>query len=81
MFASYLWQIAIMIAAAYISASMAPKQQAAKPVAFQDINFPQFEEGTAQAVIFGDCWTGDWMVLAVGNYRVETISAESSGKK
>lgn len=72
--------IAMMIVSAIISVAMAPKQQTPAPTAFGDIDFPQADEGTPQSVVFGDCWTGDWMVLAVGNYRVEEIRA-GGGKK
>lgn len=62
-----------------ISYAMRPKAQNAKPTAFEDIDFPQADEGTPQAVIFGDCWTSDWTVLSVGNYRTEAVN-EGSGK-
>lgn len=75
------WQIAIIIISMIVSAAMAPKQQEPKPTAFKDIEFPQADEGTPQAVVFGDCWSSDWMVLAVGDYRVEAISASDAGKK
>lgn len=76
------WDTALilLIASTLITMAMMPKQQGALPTAFEDIDFPQAEEGTPQAVFFGDCWTGDWMVLAVGNYRVDELK-ESGGKK
>lgn len=76
------WDTAIyfMIASIVISAALMPKAQATPPTAFEDIDFPQADEGTPQAVIFGDCWTDDWMVLTVGNYRTEAIKAKG-GKK
>jgi hypothetical protein len=70
----------MLVASYIISYATQPKQEGAKPTAFEDIDFPQANEGTPQAVIFGDCWSGDWMVLAVGNYRVEEIHA-GGGKK
>lgn len=71
----------VMLAASFlISAALAPKIQPPDPVAFKDIDFPQAEEGTPQAVIFGDCWSGDWTVLAVGNYRTTPITSEGGGK-
>lgn len=57
----------------YITYALQPKVQAPPPAAFEDFDFPQAEEGTPQAVIFGDCWSEDWMVLAVGNYRTTEI--------
>lgn len=76
------WDTALLllIASSLISLALAPKQQGPVPTAFEDIDFPQADEGTPQAVFFGDCWTGDWMVLAVGNYRVEEIHAAGSKK-
>lgn len=76
------WDTALilLIASTLITLAMTPKQQGALPTAFEDIDFPSAEEGTPQAVFFGDCWTGDWMVLAVGNYRVDELK-ESGGKK
>jgi hypothetical protein len=70
----------ILVASYVISAALAPKPQKPKPAAFDDIEFPQFEEGTPQEVIFGDVWTESWMVLGVGNYRTEAIRAKG-GKK
>jgi hypothetical protein len=65
--------IFLLVASFLISAALAPKAQSPEPTAFEDIDFPQADEGTPQAVIFGDCWSGDWTVLAVGNYRTEGV--------
>lgn len=70
----------LLIASTIIQIALTPKQQAPKPAAFDDIDFPQVDEGTPQCVVFGDCWIRDWTVLAVGNYRVEDIPS-SGGKK
>lgn len=64
---------AILIVSAVYAYTNRPKTPKQKPVAFEDIDFPQFEEGTPQIVFFGDCWTPDWMVLTVGNYRTRAI--------
>jgi hypothetical protein len=66
----------MLVASFVISAAFAPKQQPPAPTAFEDIDFPQADEGTPQAVIFGDCWSGDWTVLAVGNYRTSPVHAD-----
>lgn len=71
--------IVLLIVSTIISAAIAPKAQNRRPEAFEEIDFPQADEGTPQCVIFGDCWSGDWMVLAVGNYRTQDIRA-SGGK-
>lgn len=76
------WDTAIylLIASFVITAALAPKIQPATPTAFEDIDFPQADEGTPQAVFFGDCWTEDWVVLTVGNYQTVPIPG-GSGKK
>lgn len=76
------WDTAIylMIASIVISVALAPKVQPPSPTAFEDIDFPQADEGTPQAVFFGDCWTEDWVVLTVGAYRTVPIPAPG-GKK
>ena len=65
-------QIIIMIASYVISAMLAPKPKQ-KPAALEDIEFPQFEEGSPQEVFFGDVWTESWMVLGTGNFRTTKI--------
>jgi hypothetical protein len=74
------WEIFFVIASILLSYAMAPKQQSRKPEAFDEIEFPQADEGTPQAVTFGDCWSGDWMVLAYGNYRTEEIRSPDDKK-
>lgn len=69
-------QIALFVISAYISYANRPKYTQPDPGGLADIDFPQAEEGTPQAVFFGDCWSGDWMVLGVGNYRTSPIKAE-----
>jgi hypothetical protein len=64
----------MMVASYMISASMVQKPDDARPSRFEDIDFPRAEEGSTQAVIFGDCWCGDWTVLGVGNYSVSPIT-------
>lgn len=63
----------LLAAQVIITVALMPKQKPPKPTAFEDIDFPQADEGTPQCVIFGDCWSGDWTVLAVGNYRTTEI--------
>jgi hypothetical protein len=73
------WLVYLVIST-IITYSLMPEQQSQSPEAFEDIEFPQADEGTPQAVIFGDCWSGDWMVLAVGDYRTSEIRKDG-GKK
>ena len=69
-----MWvQLAIMVVVALVSAALAPRPDPAKPAAFDDFDWPQADEGTPQAVVFGDVWLTDWMVLGVGNYRTTAI--------
>jgi hypothetical protein len=72
--------IIMLVASFAISYALMPTLPDQKPENFEDIQFPQTEEGTAQAVIFGDCWSGDWAILALGNYRTTGIEADT-GKK
>ena len=72
--------IAIMVISAYVSYKNRPKATAPKAAAFADFEFPQFEEGTPQCVIFGDCHSEDWMVGGLGNYRTQPIKTKG-GKK
>ena len=72
--------LVLIVANLIIQVALAPKVQSAKPEAFEEIDFPQVDEGTPQCVIFGDCWSGDWTVIGVGNYRTSEIR-KSSGKK
>ncbi len=69
-----IWvHVVILIASAALSYAMRPRMQGPQPAAFEDIQFPQFEEGTPQSVVFGDVWCNDWMVLGVGNYRTSEV--------
>lgn len=74
------WAIAMLVASLVIQAAMMPKQQPPAPAAFEDFDFPQADEGTPQAVVFGDVWCSDWTVLGVGNYRTTAIK-KKGGKK
>lgn len=65
--------IIIFVVAALYAVTHIPKTDGQRPADLGDFNFPQYDEGTAQAVIFGDCWTKGWMVLGYGNYRSTPI--------
>jgi hypothetical protein len=70
--------IAYIVASAFMPSASVQKREAEKQ---KDIDFPQAEEGTPQAVIFGDCWSGDWTILSIGRYRTEAIEkSQDSGK-
>lgn len=69
------------LAASFLmSMLMAPKTIVPKPAAFEDFEFPQADEGSPQAVYFGECWSTSWMVLAAGDYRTSPIRSKG-GKK
>jgi hypothetical protein len=72
--------VVLMVASYLITSSMITKPEPVKPNTIDDFDFPTFEEGTPQAVVFGDCWTADWMVLAYGDFRVDAIKGKG-GKK
>jgi hypothetical protein len=75
-----LWYVAVIIISYFVGQALAAKPQKPKPAAFDDFDFPQFDEGTPQCVFWGDCWTEDWMVLDYGNYRTTKIRTKG-GKK
>lgn len=75
----FLYALALFAASYLLSALTAPKVQGPKAAAFEDFNFPQWEEGTPQPVLFGDCWTEDWTVCWYGNLKSQAI--KGGGKK
>ena len=74
----FAWALVFMVAS-YVIQSFLVKSPNTNPAAFDEWDFPQFDEGTPQAVLFGDGWTEAWMVLWYGNYG--TIKIKSKGKK
>lgn len=76
--------VVLLVASYVISSAFTPAAQAPAvepPEALEDIDFPQAKEGTPQCVVFGECWSGDWTVLAVGNYRTTPIVKSGGGGK
>lgn len=49
------------------------------PSALTDFQIPQIDEGTPQAVIFGDVWVTDWMVLWYGDLEALPITKNTGG--
>jgi len=74
----FLVSFALFIAHYAISSLLTPTQSPS-PAALEEFEFPQVEEGTEQAVFFGDCWTSGWQVLWYGNMRTKKI--KQGGKK
>jgi hypothetical protein len=83
----FLWAIGFLILSYAITALTTPKPQVtnATPSTLSDFTFPTHDEGTPEAVVFGDCWIEDWMVLYYGNLRSDAIhqsaTSSSGGKK
>lgn len=71
------WMIVVLIASVILSIALAPRPEIPKAATLDDFDFPQFEEGTPQVVIFGDVWVQGWTVLSYGNLRTEEVSADS----
>ena len=78
---SLAFGIALLVASYALTSSAAKTPPPAKPAAVTDFEFPQAAEGTPQCVIFGDCWTEDWVVLWYGNFIVDPIVSRTGGKK
>lgn len=75
----FAWALVFLVASVAIQAILVKTPKPQGPAALEDFDFPQADEGTPQAVFFGDCWTEGWMVLWYGNYR--TTKIQSKGKK
>lgn len=72
--------IALLVISYVITQSMIKRPQDAKPSGIGDFDLPVAEEGTPQAVFFGDCWSGDWQVLWYGDFEVQPLYS-GGGKK
>lgn len=73
---NFLWAIALLIASYAIRSLITPKTKTPKPSDLEDFDFPQFDDGTPQTVIFGDVWISDWMILWYGNLRTTKIKSD-----
>lgn len=74
----FAWALVFTIASSVVSALLI-KPPVVTATALEDFDFPQIDEGTPQAVFFGDCWTDGWFVLWFGNFR--TTKIKGGGKK
>ncbi len=79
-FANFLWAIALLVVSTAIQMLITPKAQKPESATLKDFDYPQFEEGTPQPIIFGDCWNQDFFVSWYGNLRTSAIKS-SGGKK
>ncbi|ASK91043.1 phage tail protein [Xanthomonas campestris pv. trichodesmae] len=64
--------IALIVVSILYSAYMSRKNQPRAAI-FEDGDFPTADEGTPQYVVFGDCWSADWCVIAWGNQRNKKV--------
>jgi hypothetical protein len=81
---NFVWAIALLVVSLIITALITPRPKPpvdAVASMFKDINVPIPDEGSAQAVVFGDCWTPDWQVIWYGNMRTTPITVSSGGGK
>ncbi len=76
----FIFAIGLMILSYAISALLVKRQPPMKPAAFEDFQFAQVEEGTPQAVFFGDVWTAGWFVMWYGNMRSTPIKKKAKKK-
>ena len=72
----FLTYLALMVVSYVLQVALTPKQEPPPPSKMKDFDFPQTDEGTPQAVVFGDVWVTGWVVLSVGNFRVEDIKKD-----
>lgn len=66
------WALILLVASSLLQ-SLTIKKSETKQTSLDDFDFPQVDEGTPQAVFFGDCWTDGWIVLWYGNFRSTKI--------
>lgn len=68
----WAWALVLMVAS-YAIQSLLIKRPNAKPKAESEIDFPQEEEGTPQAWLFGDGWEKGFQTVWHGNFRTIKI--------
>lgn len=76
-----MWEyLAVLAISIIVGIVLAPKPSIPKPATLEDFEFPVPDEGTPQAVVFGEVWVTGWMVLTYGNLRTKAVESEG-GKK
>lgn len=70
----------LLIISIIVQIALAPKPVIPDAATIGDFEFPQYEEGTPQSVIFGDVIIKGWQVLTYGEFRTQAIE-KSGGKK
>lgn len=76
-----VWAIGALVASYAITMMLTPTTEPQKPHSIEDFDFPQVDEGTPQAVVFGDVVCDGWQVLWYGNFRTSPVKSESASKK
>lgn len=69
--------LALFVVSYTLQALLVPKNRQ-KPASLSEFEFPQEEEGTPQAIVFGDVWQEGWFVSTWLNLRTKKIK---QGKK
>lgn len=77
---NFIFAIALLVASYTVQILLTPKPTVPKAASLDEFDLPQIEEGTPQAVVFGDVWTPDWLVLWYGDLRTSPIKS-NGGKK
>lgn len=75
-----IYAVSALVASYAIVAYITPEVEDAKRGTLDDFDYPQVDEGTPQAVIFGDVVTEDFHVLYYGNLRTSPVKAENVSK-
>ena len=77
---NFLWAIFLLLASYAIQMLTTTKASTPDKATLSDFDFPQFDEGTPQAVYFGDNWSPDFFVAWYGNLRTTEVTSSSSKK-
>lgn len=77
---NFLWAIGMLLVSGLLQAMITPTTKSPKPASLEEFEFPQFDEGTAQIIVFGDVWLPDWFVLWYGNFRTKDIKSKGTKK-
>lgn len=71
------WFVTLLLfVASFVLQTLMVKSTRPDPATLSEFDFPQFDEGTPQAVIFGDVWSTGWFVAWFGNLRTVKITQE-----
>lgn len=76
----YVYYIAVLILAAYISVAMAPKPSPPKPASLEDFDVPTAEQGREVPVVFGTVTITGPNVIWYGNLGTQEILKSGGGK-